>query len=365
MSGLGHPEEGAVAILVALMLGGGLLIGLLVFVADAGTLMVERRTQQNAADAASMALAQRCAERADDCTDAKAVNFSWRFAKSNSPDNLSTIISVCSGGSLQTPLSTKCSPPISNSPLDCRAAASSVDRYARVVTGTSLSSGTLISPLVYQIRGGSGGYSLKGCSQTAWGKAAGAPVVLPVSLPLDSFVDKSGVSLFELTTGGGQYYCPTSTIPSCPTIETIDGVFSIVSLPKGFGFINVGTPATSCTQQFRVGEYIARVTTPSKLCDQSVFGRMLGVPTFVPAMSQVTDTGNGNWQFRIVAFFRFTLLGYKITGIGQGGTVPPAGCSASTACIYGNFGRGVVPGERISTDPTIPNVGAQAVELIP
>lgn len=367
----GPNDDGAIAVLVALMLGGGLLIGLLALVADTGTLMLERRTQQSAADAASLALAQRCAELSDDCSDAKAASFAGFFATNNSPDGLSRIVSICTGGVLATPITSKCATPTSSSRLDC-GAAPTIDRYARVVTGTSLSSGNLISPLIYQIRGTGGGYSLKGCSQTAWGKAAGATVVMPLAFPLAStsgagvqlYVDRTGVTLTELTTAGGPYFCTSTSSPPCPTPIDIDGrSVKLDFLPKGFGFISVGTTATLCTQSFRVLDYVPRITTPSKLCDSNSFSKLLGVPSFIPAISEAKDTGNGNWQFKIAAFFRFKLTGYKVQGLGQGGDVPV--CANGTSCIKGDFGRGVVPGETVSNDPNVPNLGAQAVELIP
>lgn len=60
-------ERGGVAVIVAVLLAGGVLIGMLALSVDVGQIMYERRQLQNGADATSLALAQRCAANEADC----------------------------------------------------------------------------------------------------------------------------------------------------------------------------------------------------------------------------------------------------------------------------------------------------------
>lgn len=60
-------ERGAVATIVAVMLGGGVLLGMAALTVDVGALLLERRQLQNGADAAAMRLAGVCARDVDDC----------------------------------------------------------------------------------------------------------------------------------------------------------------------------------------------------------------------------------------------------------------------------------------------------------
>jgi hypothetical protein len=55
-------ERGSVTPLVAILVAGGVLLGMMTFAVDAGQIMWERRQTQNAADASALALAQSCAK---------------------------------------------------------------------------------------------------------------------------------------------------------------------------------------------------------------------------------------------------------------------------------------------------------------
>ena len=53
-----HGDRGAVAPLVAILMAGGVVLGMLTLSVDVGNIMWERRQLQNGADAASLALAK-------------------------------------------------------------------------------------------------------------------------------------------------------------------------------------------------------------------------------------------------------------------------------------------------------------------
>ena len=56
----GH-DEGAVTMIVAVVLAGGVLLGMAALTVDVGLIHAERRELQNGADAGALAVAQQCA----------------------------------------------------------------------------------------------------------------------------------------------------------------------------------------------------------------------------------------------------------------------------------------------------------------
>lgn len=60
-------ERGAVTTIVATLLGGGVLFGVLALSLDLGQLMAERAQVQNGADASSLSLMRSCATSSTQC----------------------------------------------------------------------------------------------------------------------------------------------------------------------------------------------------------------------------------------------------------------------------------------------------------
>ena len=58
---LGRDERGAIGVLIAVLLGGGVLVGMGALAIDVGRLYQNRAELQNGADAAALAVAQSCA----------------------------------------------------------------------------------------------------------------------------------------------------------------------------------------------------------------------------------------------------------------------------------------------------------------
>src|ERR1043165_3858879 len=69
-------ERGAVAVTVAILLGGGVLLGFAALVVDVGQLYAEREELQSGADAAALAVAKACATQTkhDGCISGNRVN---------------------------------------------------------------------------------------------------------------------------------------------------------------------------------------------------------------------------------------------------------------------------------------------------
>ncbi len=76
---IGRDEGGAIAVLIAVLIGGGVLTGMGALVIDIGQLYVERAQLQNGAEAGAMAVAKSCA--AGPCAPATAVAYADANAK--------------------------------------------------------------------------------------------------------------------------------------------------------------------------------------------------------------------------------------------------------------------------------------------
>ncbi len=88
-------ERGGVAAIVAVLLGGGVLLGASALAIDVGNIMFERRQLQNGADAAVAKLARICADKANvaDCDPTKASTISAvnNENKANAADNTASL----------------------------------------------------------------------------------------------------------------------------------------------------------------------------------------------------------------------------------------------------------------------------------
>ena len=95
---LGRDERGAVAVIVALMLGTGVLTGIGALVIDVGQIYQERAELQNGADAAALAVAKSCA------TGTCAPTLSAQYANENASalTGKTAASTVCGSGTLGT-----------------------------------------------------------------------------------------------------------------------------------------------------------------------------------------------------------------------------------------------------------------------
>src|SRR5262249_53487049 len=80
---LGRDDRGAVAALVAILLGGGVLLGIGALVLDVGRLYQNRAELQNGADAAALAVAKNCALTISTCSLTNATSTAASYAGYN------------------------------------------------------------------------------------------------------------------------------------------------------------------------------------------------------------------------------------------------------------------------------------------
>ena len=153
-------ERGAIAVLIAVLIGGGVLTGMGALVIDVGQLYAERAQLQNGADAGALAVAKSCA--AGTCTPAIAT----AYADANAEDGASAVSLVCGSGSLGPARPAPARSPTARRRPPARTT-STCTPPPRHADGS-----TLLPPSFARALPGDGGYNgttVGACAQAQWG----------------------------------------------------------------------------------------------------------------------------------------------------------------------------------------------------
>jgi putative Flp pilus-assembly TadE/G-like protein len=165
-------DAGSVTVLVAVVLGFGVLTGMCAVVVDVGRLYAEREQLQSGADAAALAVAQMCAATPTSCASG-ANQLAGRYANDNAKDSASSVAPPCGRG----PGLTACPPPQAGLKT-CIGSAPGTGSYVEVRTSTRMSNGsTLLPPSFAQAMLNNSayqGHTVAACARAAWGPPSGA-----------------------------------------------------------------------------------------------------------------------------------------------------------------------------------------------
>ena len=169
--GRGSDDRGAVAVVVAMLLAGGVLLGMLALVIDVGQIYVEREELQSGADAAAMAVAKACAIDSADCSSPTDVREPGRSATPTPTPGTArpSCEEIC--GYRPGRLS-PCSAPASNLTA-CLGAPPPVPAfYVEVRLRTQMPDGSFALPPTFaQTLAGNGGYTgatVGACARATW-----------------------------------------------------------------------------------------------------------------------------------------------------------------------------------------------------
>ncbi len=350
--------------LVAILVAGGVISGLLALVADLGQLYAERRVVQNGADAAALAIAQDCATGLDGCEgQSDAESRAEQFANANAPDDVTAVTQVCGpdGEGLTT-----CPAP-GDHWADCQAVSQDMPHYVRVRTSTLRpDEGTFLLPIFAGLLADEGNAELGtgACAQAGWGPPSTAYVQFPLLVPVcPGGWDEEPVTIEDFD-------------PNDPVNDAcvLDGV-QYPGVTKGFAFGSFPDAPKDCLENVpvSVGDFIPVETSVTQWCGSDVSVQLdqilaEGEPFVVPVVGDHTNQGQGQYEFEVLSFKSFTLLGYKVKN--KSGGEPPNGAnwagtachkSAKRSCFYGFFGPAVTTG----TPGGGPDLGVRAVGLIP
>ena len=360
---LGRDDRGAVGVLVAMMLGAGVLTGMGALVLDTGQLYQERVELQNGADAAALAVAKSCATGT--CAPALSAQYANKNASALTGNTAAS--AVCGSGTLG-------SCPTSTGALDdCPGAPSGVVGYVDVRTSTKLSGGsTLLPPVFAKTLLGNSSYTgtkVLACAQAAWGGAS-SPIIITTAFTI------SACEWRQATTNGTVYQSATAPSASfdqqiklrsgtgtgCTGYSAPDDAVSL------FGWMKEGNPG-GCTwnQNTPPGPtYLVLTSTPTD-CNPGLFNDWTNVHTVIDIPVYTSVTGSGaSAVYNLQGIYAFVVTGYNVPA-GFGGTTYESdwlksanNCSGTTYCINGYF---VSPLVQYNGTISASSVGLQAVKL--
>ena len=383
-------EGGAIAAIVGIFLGGGVLLGVGALVIDTGSLLYERRQLQSGADAVAMSIAQACAKAptGTDCKDPfelalpgttlTSVDLALvALAGENAADGKSDITRVCASHALHLSNTSAFPDECMNWPatptapdpglVECPRT-SSTDKYVEVTTSTRTDDATkptILPPILAQtLAGGYSGETVKACARVAWG-AAGVGDVLPTTF---------SACEWNAATATGTSYPPKPFTAATTTFErrlllsdpTVSDPACAAwlghDLPGGFGWV---TTSTNCVanvsdlswMDVKTGTAVVdnscKTTIPTDLhkivyipifdCLDPVGGYVVddtkaadGTTLLHPCLNNpVTGT---HAQYHVKGFGAFYLTGWKLGGMPDQAPLNPANaCSGGQTCLYGWF----------------------------
>ena len=170
---LGRDERGVMGVLIAVLIGGGVLLGMGALAIDVGQLYQNRAELQNGADAAALAVADSCA--LGTCTTGIASQYATGNA-SKLTGYQAAVNLVCGSGAGMAAC-----PGSTGRAVDCPPNPSAGTNYVDVHTSTLTASGsTLLPPVFARTLLGKSSYAgtnVQACAQAEWGAPTSAKTI--------------------------------------------------------------------------------------------------------------------------------------------------------------------------------------------
>ena len=369
---LGRDERGVIGVIIAVMIGCGVLLGIGALVIDLGQIYQNRAELQNGADAAALAVASSCAVGGT-CTSGAQLPVAQQYADDNArgTNYHAAVDQVCG-----VPLGSCTLPVATGSMVVCPSAPSNVN-YVDVNVSTLTAGGSpLLAPVFGHFlpgNGGASGANVKACAQAEWGPADQSRT-LAVTISICTWD--------SLTAGGGYPYNPDVAIVihgknagSCkgPAGQTYPGGFDWLC-PNTNGSVgascnNNSSCSTNITLSASGTYYTAQTSTgnrPPPPCNTTI-PNDLNTVVYIPVFQGAITPQGHNTEYLIVGLAAFKLTGWaNLNTVSPRSNIPspePSGCSGNDACIFGEFTQGLVPVSDAVGPPGTGNFGAEAVQL--
>jgi hypothetical protein len=343
-----NDERGAVAVIVLVCFV--MLFGIGAIVVDAGALYQEKRTLQNGADAAALAIAGQCGLGA--CGDPAST--AATYVDENADDGASTVEELCGSG--VTGASACEDPP----------AVPAGAGYVRVTTLTEddEGAGDVVPPFFARIFGNEG-TSVRARSTVLWGGPSELTSELPITI--------SQCEYDSYTAGGlhdpppyTSYPSPEAVIYLHNTDETLappcDAGPSGADLPGGFGWLDTSTDCTATSDTEGWFDDSTGVPPPNS-CDADEMDDLVGTIVHIPIFDSTNDLNGSNGEYHMSGFASFFVTGYSIVGQYKveslvTGAYP---CGGNQTCISGFF---VQDDDPIEGEVGGPAMGITVIEIV-
>ena len=333
-------DAGVVTMLLAVLLGGGVLLAAGALVVDVGQLYAEREQLQSGADSAALAVARNCVANPAGCA-GQAATLAGQYANANAKDGTSAVSVICGTG----PGLPSC-PPQPAGRAACLGAAPAGASYAEVRTATRTQSGsTLLPPTFARALAGQGndqGTAVHACARVAWGPPAAATgLAITVSQ-----------CNWQVMTGNGAQIPTDEQVIYLHDPHTADPASALCAkdpsgktAPGGFGFLSANAGTCQATGQVNTS-WAGSTGNSSQGCETPLGNlRASQQPIPLPIYDTVTGTGN-NTTYHILGFGAFIVTGWSLSGTSAASNVLPSStapkpaatyCTGASRCLYGYF----------------------------
>lgn len=387
-------DHGAVAVIVSVLVGFGVVTGSLALSVDIGQIMSERRQLQNGADSASMALANLCASGDPSCNTASAASAVKPLANANANDQLSSISNVCANGVAAIPATCEAgnAADLAKCPQLPGWLVAGIP-YVEVKTQTQTSTGsTVLTPFARALTG-SAGTTVTSCARAAWGPPSSYTATVPIVVSECEWKNNTtNGTVYQAAPGSpspGYGTAPGQTPWPATSAEIVIYLKSTSAVPcaingkdtaGGFGYVIDAAGNCQAAVSINGWAQIDTGSSPPSGCDTAIAalqGKVVNLPIFdclVKSASLPTGdisgypdctgaTGGGsNSYYHVAGWAKFYISGYKVGGSQQAaslltGTVP---CSGGDRCLSGWYVTGTLSGAP-SVLPGGNNFGAYAV----
>lgn len=384
-------DRGAVALIAAAIMGGGLLFGMGTLVVDVGKLYDEREQLQGGADVASWVLAKSCITASTRAQCGNQLTLATTMAGSNSRDSAANVTAICgrfTGLSACAAQTTKLS--------DCHGTPPLTANYLQVRTSTKEADGTTKLPPVFGniLDSSNTGSTVAACSRVAWGIPNTATVlgvgigrceylnmtsnglvynlVSGVGGLLTGLLGGTGTTVAGLLGGtppatGGQLIFIHDTIGKVTTNPACNAGAPASPPPwtggNGFGFLTNAIGDPNCLQTVSVGDVVAAndlgLLAPVNCLGPLQNAVATGAPVLVPIYDyQWNPVINlDSYTIRIAGFAAFVVRGYQLgllNGVLKtvGSLLNVSGGPSCTIvvdyCINGYFTQAVIPAPSVT-----------------
>jgi Flp pilus assembly protein TadG len=351
-------ERGAIGVMVAALVGFGVLTGMGALVVDVGQLYQERAELQNGADAAALGVAKSCA--LGSCDPSVAASYADANASSLTGGSAGVNLTCGSGVGLSS------CPASTGALTDCPPALSAT--YADVFTSTQTASGsTLLPPVFAQTMLGNSGYqgdNVVACAQAAWGSPASATAA-SLTIPACEW---------DQATQQGASYAPPPPSPPNPSFDQVlawsaagDGGVGCPTEPAGadgpgtFGW--VANPGPECTTAISPPTFTGiNGSPPTSQCFQLLqTAQQNQTPLLVPIYVSAVSPSGAPPTYTLEGFAEFVVTGFNLSlGFATDWLNPANDCQGTSYCLNGYFTQGVVP---FSGSLNGTNLGASVIQL--
>jgi Flp pilus assembly protein TadG len=356
---LRRDERGVIGVVVAVLIGGGVLTGMGALVVDVGQLYQERAELQNGADAGALGVAKSCALGA--CTAAVAGQLADDNASSLTGGTAAVPV-VCGSGSLGAcPVGT-------GSITDCPPSPPAGTNFVDVYTATQTAGGaTLLPPAFATTLLGNSSYqgtTVRACAQAEWGAPSAATAdALTISACEWDQATQQG-ALYAPAPPYSQNAVPAASFDQVLTANPGNnaGCATEPAGADGPGTFGWAADATgNCTLPVSGSSFPASSgTSVSASCELVLQNAQQNqIPILVPVYVSSNSVAG---TYVLQGFADFVVTGYNLPpGIVAADWLNPANsCQGTDYCLTGYFVQGVIPATGSLTGTEL---GASVIDL--